>query len=371
MTPRVSDIIEIINIIAPFSYAEEWDNVGLQIGDPTAPVSKIIVSLDAGEDAIEAAITGQCQLLLTHHPLIFHPLKKVNILDPPCNLLSKALRNNLNIVSLHTNFDIAPGGVNDMLAERLGINSALPLVVTRVDELVKLAVFVPKGHEEQVLQALFRFSGFIGNYTECSFQSEGIGTFKPLSGAAPFIGSVGMREHVEEIRIEVLLRKEDMKGALEAMFAVHPYEEAAVDLYPLLNEGKCLGLGRIGELEEMVSLEQFASRLKKEFTLDGVKYVGRGESALKKIALCGGSGSSLIPEAHRQGADVLVTGDVKYHEACEARSLGLALIDIGHFASEFIMVEGLAGRMKKELIKRGFAAEIIGCRSERDPFCWI
>ncbi|MDD2335001.1 MAG: Nif3-like dinuclear metal center hexameric protein [Geobacteraceae bacterium] len=368
MNPRVSDIIEIIDTIAPFQLAEEWDNVGLQVGDPSAPVSRIMVSLDAGNEAVDAAVAEQCQLLLTHHPLIFRPLQRISLADPSGALIGKALRNSLSIVSLHTNFDIVEGGVNDLLADKLGIISTVPLSVTFSEALVKLAVFVPKGHEERVSQALFQFSGSIGKYSECSFQVEGMGTFTPHEGAAPFIGTVGKREYAEETRIEVLLRKDDVDRALVALSSAHPYEEPAVDLYPLLNNGVQKGLGRIGMLKQSLSLDKFVSRIKEEFAVEGLRFVGDGDRMLGKVALCGGSGSSLLREAYSQGADVLVTGDIKYHDALEAQSLGVALVDLGHFASEIPMVEELVARLESELRIRGFVAELLAFTGEKDPF---
>jgi dinuclear metal center YbgI/SA1388 family protein len=368
MNPRVLDIIEIIDTIAPFQLAEEWDNVGLQVGDPSATVSRIMVSLDAGDEAIDAAVAGQCQLLLTHHPLIFRPLKTISLADPSGALIGKALRNSLSIVSLHTNYDIAEGGVNDLLADKLGVVSTVPLSVTYRDALVKLAVFVPKGYEEKVSQALFQFTGSIGTYSDCSFRVEGVGTFTPHDGASPFIGTIGMREYAEETRIEVLLRKVDVDQALAALTSVHPYEEPAVDLYPLMNEGVRKGLGRIGTLKQPLSLDQFVFRIKEEFAVEGLRFVGDGDRMLEKVALCGGSGSSLLREAYSQGADVLVTGDVKYHDALEAQTLGVELVDLGHFASEIPMVEGLLSRLESELRVRGFVAELMACTGEKDPF---
>lgn len=368
MKPRVLDIIEIIDTIAPFRLAEEWDNVGLQVGDPSAEVSRAMVSLDPGEEAIDAAVAAQCQLLLTHHPLIFRPLKTINIADPSGALIGKALRNSLAIVSLHTNYDIAEGGVNDLLAARLGVVDTVPLSVTDVESLVKLAVFVPQGYEEKVSQALFQFSGIVGNYSECSFRVEGLGTFTPHEGADPFIGSIGTREYAEETRIEVLLRKADVEQALAALTSAHPYEEPAVDLYSLLNSGARRGLGRLGMLKQSLSLEQFVSRIKGEFAVEGLRYVGDGNRLIGKVALCGGSGSSLLREACSRGADVLVTGDVKYHDAHEALALGVALVDLGHFASEIPMVEGLVSRLESELRARDFVAELLVCTGEKDPF---
>ncbi len=371
ITPRVSDIVGIINHLAPFKLAEEWDNVGLQVGDPAAYAGKIMVALDAGKTAIEAAVTARCQLLLTHHPLIFKPIKKISSAEPLGALLFLALSNNLAIISLHTNFDIAWGGMNDLLAERLGITRCVPLQLTCSEELVKLAVFVPKGHEDQVMEALFQASGVIGNYRDCSFRTDGIGTFRPLEGAEPFLGQIGKREYVEEGRIEVLLRKAEMNAALKALRAAHPYEEPAFDLYSLLNKGKGSGLGRIGELDRTVSLSEFATQVKKRLEIGAVRFVGDADRMVRKVALCGGSGASIWREAWKQGADVMVTGDVKYHEARDAESQGLALVDAGHFATELPMIRGVVELLGSELTNRGFASEIMAFGGEKEPFSYI
>lgn len=369
--PRVSDIVGIINKFAPFASAEDWDNVGLQVGDPAAPAGKIMVALDPGRDALEAAAACGCRLLLTHHPFIFKPLKKISLAEPAGALIALAIKNDLAVVSLHTNLDIATGGVNDMLADSLGVASCVPLKVTDQEELVKLSVFVPKGSEEPVLEALFRFSGFIGNYSDCSFRMPGIGTFKPLEGAHPHIGLVGRRESTEESRIEVLLRKDDLTAAVTALVKAHPYEEPAFDLYPLLNRGKATGLGRIGMLPADTTLAEFAASAKQRLGLQGVRVVGAAGRTVRKVALCGGSGATLLRDAWRQGADVLVTGDIKYHEAREAETLGVALLDAGHFATERPMIGGVTEFLRKELVKKGFAAEVVGFEGEREPFSYI
>ncbi len=371
MTPRVSDILGIINKIAPAALAEGWDNVGLQVGDPAAFAPRIMVALDAGKDAIEAAVAAKCQLLLTHHPFLFNPVKKINISNPLGSLIARAIKNDLAVISLHTNLDIADGGVNDLLAESLGLASSVPIRITSSEELIKLAVFVPKGHEEKVLEALFRFSGFIGNYSDCSFQNSGTGTFKPLPGAKPFIGTEGKRESAEETRIEVLLRNEDISAAVSALLKAHPYEEPAFDLYPLLNEGKASGLGRIGTLAQELSLGSFIEVIKEKFDLQLLRFVGDTVRRVKKVAVCGGSGASLLQDAKRQGADLLVTGDIKYHDARDAEMIGISLIDLGHFKSEAPMIRGLAARLRKELDVKGYEADIQVCECEKDPFSFL
>jgi dinuclear metal center YbgI/SA1388 family protein len=368
--PKVSDIIGIINKIAPFARAEEWDNVGLQVGDPAGPAGKIMVALDPGRDAVEEAVAHGCRLLLTHHPLIFTPLKKIALSEPAGQLIALTIRNNLAVVSLHTNLDVAPGGVNDFLAGLLGVAACAPLKVAYQEELVKLSVFVPQGSEDPVLEALFRYSGVIGNYSDCSFRSPGIGTFRPLEGARPFIGETGKRESAAENRVEVMLRRDDLAAALQVMRKVHPYEEPAFDVYPLLNKGKATGLGRIGILEEETTLAGYAAFVRERLGVPGLRYVGPAGRPVRKVALCGGSGASLLRDAWRQGADLLVTGDVRYHDAREAETLGVALLDAGHFATEFPMVRGVAEILKKELQEKRFDAEVLACSGEREPFSY-
>lgn len=370
-TPKISDIIGIINKIAPFALAEEWDNVGLQVGDPAAPAGRIMVALDPLPEAVDAAISAKCSLLLTHHPLLFRPLKKISLSDPHSALIARAIRNDLAVVSLHTNYDIAPGGLNDLLAERLDVLDCVPLKETGGEELVKLTVYVPREHVERVHDVLAPFSGFIGNYSDCSFRVMGTGTFKPLPGARPVVGTVGTREDVDEARLEVLLRRGDIGAAVNAMLKAHPYEEPAFDLYPLLNRGEARGLGRVGRLAAPLALREFASIVKDRLAQPAVRVVGDLGRQVKKIALCGGSGASLVKNACFKGADVLVTGDIKYHEAREAEAAGLALVDAGHFATEHLMVHGLVQRLEMELAYRGLDALVIACEGENEPFVYL
>jgi dinuclear metal center YbgI/SA1388 family protein len=368
ITPRLSDILGITNKIAPSGLAENWDNVGLQLGDPARQVSRIMVALDPGTPALGAAVGAGCQLLLTHHPFIFTPLKKISATDATGRLAIAALKNDLAIVSLHTNYDIVPGGVNDLLAERLGVGGALPLRVTGAEEYLKLAVFVPHGYEEALLDAVSPSMPPIGNYRDCSFQGDGVGRFTPLAGARPFVGEVGARHREQERRLEFLVVKERLAGALAALKAVHPYEEPAYDIYPVLNRGAAYGLGRIGRLAEPTTAGGFAAAVKEALGAPGVRLVGDPERRVQKVALCGGSGASLLHEAARKGADLLVTGDVKYHEARDAEELGVAVLDAGHFATEIPMVRGLAGALRSVLEAKRFQAEVIEYQGERDPF---
>ncbi len=365
---KVSDLVGIINRFAPFAHAEEWDNVGLQVGDPAAPVSRIAVALDGERAAVEFAIAQGCSLLLTHHPFIFSPLKKISLADPAGSLVALALRHDLAVISLHTNYDVAAGGMNDLLAERLGVVRCGHLRTAGWDELAKLVVYVPTGHEETLLEALFPHCGVVGNYRDCSFRTAGTGTFRPLEGAQPFIGEVGKREAAQESRLELLVRRDSAAAAVAALHKAHPYEEPAYDLVPLMNRGAARGLGRIGYLERETTLEQFAREVAERLGCGSLRYAGAPDRRVRKVALCGGSGMSLLREAHRQGADVIVTGDAKYHEARSAEELGIAIVDAGHFATESLMVEGVAEVMRRELSAGGYAGEVIPWTDGQDPF---
>ncbi|GFO56051.1 GTP cyclohydrolase 1 type 2 [Geomonas sp. Red276] len=368
ITPRISDLLGITSKIAPAEYAESWDNVGLQLGDPVRQVSRLMVALDPGPPAVEAAIEAGCQLLITHHPFIFTPLKKISTADEVGRLTIAAIKNDLAIISLHTNYDIASGGVNDLLAGRLGLSEVAPLKITGSQELVKMAVFVPHGYEEKVLEGLSRFMAPIGNYRDCSFQGDGVGRFRALEGANPFVGEIGALHREKESRLEFLLPREVTGAAMTALRKVHPYEEPAFDLYPVLARGPARGIGRIGLLAEPVTAGLFACRVKEALGAAGVRLVGGSERPVKKVALCGGSGAFLVHEAARKGADVLVTGDLKYHEAREAEALGIAVLDAGHFATEHPMVEGLAATLREVLAARKYETEVIEYKHEREPF---
>lgn len=366
---KVADIVGIIGKIAPVKLAEAWDNPGLQIGDPVADVARVMVALDPTPAVIDSALKNSCQLLVTHHPLIFKPLKSISTATTLGASIQKAIKGGLSIVSLHTNYDIASGGLNDLLASKIGLSSSVPLKVTTACELVKLVVFVPADYVAHVRSALFPFVKVAGNYRDCSFAAAGMGTFTPLEGAVPFSGTVGELAAVDEERLELLVERGQLPRMIKTLLAAHPYEEPAFDVYPLLNEGEKFGLGRIGRLSEPVTLAEYAGLLKKILSAPALRYVGDPATKISKVALCSGSGASLLREAVRVGADLLVTGDVKYHEARDAEDLGLALIDAGHFPTEIIMVNEITERLGREIVSAGYTdCQIVACRTEIDPF---
>ncbi|MDO3377648.1 Nif3-like dinuclear metal center hexameric protein [Geoalkalibacter halelectricus] len=367
--PRVQDVVGQIHALAPAALAEEWDNVGLQVGDPAAEVRRLCVALDPSSAVVAEAVAAEAQLLLTHHPLIFRPLKNLTPTDDAGRVLLQAARSELAVLCAHTNLDRARFGLNDWLAETLGLEQCTVLQ-TAGGDLFKLVVFVPCGYENAVASALFEGgAGHIGEYDQCSFRTVGSGTFRPGVHSNPFIGQVGGgRETVRELRLETVVPREHLARAVQRMVKAHPYEEVAYDLIPLHNRRLDVGLGRIGRLATAQSLDAFAARVRTALGCAAPRVVGDAECTVRKVAVCAGSGASLIGEAARQGVDVLVTGDVKYHEAQNALSQGLALIDAGHFATERILVPRLAEWLGQRFEERGWATEIMQARGEIDPF---
>jgi dinuclear metal center YbgI/SA1388 family protein len=352
--------------------AESWDNTGLQVGDPSAEISRIMIALDATPNVVEEAISSGCQLLVTHHPLIFKPQKSISTATHQGRLIHAAIRAGLAIVSMHTNYDIAEGGLNDVLAEQLELANCTVLQVTSGQELVKLVVFVPEDYLEQVRGALFPHVESLGVYRDCSFAAPGEGTFTPQEGATPTIGTVGTFEQVREYRLELLVDRVNMAQALKTLVAAHPYEEPAFDIYPLHNQGEQRGLGRIGYLPQATTLANYADLVATQLSATGVRYIGDPAATIKKVALCSGGGASVMRTAMRAGAQVLITGDVKYHEARDAEELGIALIDAGHFPTEIIMVAAVQLRLQQILSNAGFdGCQTVPSQSERDPFRYL
>ncbi|MFA5515516.1 MAG: Nif3-like dinuclear metal center hexameric protein [Desulfuromonadales bacterium] len=365
---RIQDLVGILNALYPPAFAESWDNVGLHIGDPAAPLNRVLLCLDPSEMALNAARAAGAEAILTHHPLIFNPLKNITSGNETGRLVLAAARAGIAVICAHTNLDRAPNGLNDWLAALLGVPAALPLAAGD-DALLKLVVFVPAGYEDTVAEAMFKGgAGQIGGYDRCSFQSAGIGTFRPGEKSRPFLGRSGEMERASEVRLETIVPRHRLHRTLENMRKAHPYEEVAYDLLPLSNQRPDMGLGRIGRLPEATTLELFAERVKTSLGAASLRLVGEPQARIAKVALCGGSGASLLAEAIRQGADVLVTGDLKYHEARSAQAQGLALIDAGHFATEHLMVRGLAQVLRDEIPRRGLAMEIIEMEGETEPF---
>ncbi|MCS7240238.1 MAG: Nif3-like dinuclear metal center hexameric protein [Candidatus Bipolaricaulota bacterium] len=342
-------IIALLEERFPLSLAEEWDQCGLQVGDENSDCQRVLVALDL--DLQHLALLPEVDLVVTHHPLLFRPISRVCAATPLGRKLQALLEHDVALFSLHTPYDVAQGGLGEILAGYLGLTGTKPLLPR--GGLVKLVVFVPVGYEERVANALFAAgAGKIGKYGHCSFRTKGTGTFLPEEGARPFLGQVGQEEHVEEIRLETIIPAERVARALKAMRAVHPYEEVAYDLYPLANNPTLHGLGRIGDLPERVSLSQVLQGFAQRLGVDGPRaVVGRWDQEIQRVAVCGGSGGDLVPQAIASGAELYITGEASYHRLKEAEEAGLTVALFGHAETEKPFVSHIAGLLRAECPK--------------------
>jgi len=352
LAASVSDLMRIMEEIAPAALALPEDSIGLQAGDPAAPLSGVIVALDASDEAVEQALSAKANVIVTHHPLIYRPLDRIVPDDMAGRLLLKIIGAQLALYVAHTNLGRAPHGVNAVLAETVGLRDSEPLRLGNQCAQYKLVVFVPKGHEDQVREAACSAgAGVIGAYEFCTFQTEGVGTFVPREGAQPFSGEVGKLNRADELRLEMVVSDPFVPQVLEAMKRAHPYEEVAYDLLVTSQGDERFSLGRIGELDKSISLEKFASQIKKALKLESVRIVGDMKRPVSRVATIAGAGGKFVSAVADAGADVLVTGDVGYHQAREARARDLCLIDAGHAETERIIVVPLAERLRTELAK--------------------
>lgn len=324
--------------LAPLPYQESYDNAGLQTGDPSAEVTGILIALDCTEEVLEEAIRKGCNLVVAHHPVIFKGIKQLTGRNYVERTIIKAIRHNIAIYASHTNLDNVVPGVNTKIADKLGLQHQR-ILVNKPQTLMQLVTFVPLAQTEQVLQALHKAgAGNIGQYSNCSFQVPGTGRFLPSESASPTIGTPGKPEEVEENRLEVIFPAHLQPTILAALKSTHPYEEVAHYLYALENLNQEVGIGILGELPVAMAEEAFLAYLKEKMALQGLRYTSIGAKKVKKVAVCGGAGSFMIKDAIAQGADALVTGDVKYHEFFDAESK-IMVADIGHYESEVFTKE--------------------------------
>ncbi|WP_284140419.1 MULTISPECIES: Nif3-like dinuclear metal center hexameric protein [unclassified Virgibacillus] len=364
-----NDIFRALEQMAPKHFAYEWDNVGLQIGSSNHLVKKIMTTLDVTEAVVDEAIEKDVSLLIAHHPMFFNPLKQLNVDSIQGRIIKKLLSHNISVYAAHTNLDIADGGINDMLAQKLGIKVKGVMEDVFTEKLYKLAVFVPKTHVDSVMDALSESgAGHIGNYSHCVFQTEGEGSFKPLEGTSPFIGKENQLEKVNEIKLETIVPEENVSRAVAAMLEAHPYEEVAYDIYLLSNKGKNYGIGRIGELEEDMTLADFVAHVKQSLGVRGLRVVGNLSKNIRTVAILGGSGEKYIPQAIHKKADVFITGDVTFHTAQNALDRGLGIIDPGHYI-EAIMKQSMKDFLKQ--LSSAYGVDVIASAVNTDPFQFL
>jgi dinuclear metal center YbgI/SA1388 family protein len=296
--------------IAPPWLAEKWDNVGLQIGQNEWHVKTVWVALDPSYNVVYDACRNGVDLLITHHPLIFQPIRSVNFSTPVGSIIQMAIKHQIAIFVAHTNLDSASGGLNDTIANRIGLRNLKVLGKAKETEIFKLVVYVPEAYEQTVLNAIFETkAGRIGQYDCCSFRHGGKGTFKPGPSAKPFAGKIDEISTVDEIRIETVVQINDLNNVIEHIKKTHPYEAMAYDVYPMISVEKKHGLGRVGELEEKTDLKSLALLIKEKLELQTIKVAGKSDLPVSKAAVCAGSGSNLMNDFYSSGAHVYISGD--------------------------------------------------------------
>jgi len=344
---KIADIIALLEGVAPPSLQESYDNAGLLTGNPGWACTGALCTLDATEEIVNEAIQRGCNLVVAHHPIIFGGLKKITGRNYVEKTIITAIKNDIAIYAIHTNLDNVIDGVNGMMADKLGLKNR-KILAPKEGMLKKLFTFVPVEQVEQVREALFEVGGgHIGNYNECSFGVEGTGTFKGGAGTNPFVGKPGERHYEKEGKIEVIFPAYLQTALIRALRTAHPYEEVAYDVVNLANTHQGIGAGLVGELPEAVPEATFLKQLKQAFDLPLVRHTALLGRPVKKVALCGGAGSFLVSKALAVGADIYITGDMKYHEFFDANSR-LIIADIGHFESEQFTIELLAGVLQEK-----------------------
>jgi len=363
----VRDVIAVMEAWAPPGFAYGWDRVGLRIGTPDAPVSRVLATLSVTPDAVKAARKAGAELIVAHHPPMWEPLKTLRTDDPETAFQLEIAQSGIAVYGAHTNLDVVPGGVNTLLAKRLGLADTRLLFPAEHERQVKLVAFVPEEHLAPVRDAVAQAgAGAIGDYTHCTFSSAGIGTFMPGEATNPFSGEKGAVNEEPERKFEVLVAHARLKPVLRALFEAHPYEEVAYDIIPLENADPTIGLGLVGELPSSMQLDQFASHVRRCFEVSHVRLCGGGRRRIRTVAVLGGSGGGLIGDVPA-GIDAYVTGDVKYHDAQFAELKQLAVVDAGHQGTEHLIVPALVEYLRQALHTHHPAVRVTGFQ-EPEPF---
>ncbi|HEX3073654.1 MAG TPA: Nif3-like dinuclear metal center hexameric protein [Ignavibacteriales bacterium] len=341
-----NQIINFIESWAPKGAAWQKDNPGLQAGDPGAQVENIFLCLELTQEAFDEALKRKCNFVFTHHPLIFQPIKKLNLQsDKTSILLSGLIKNNITLYSAHTNLDFTKGGVSYQLAEELGLQN-IRFIENLENTLYKLNVFVPAKDADALAEALFAAgSGTIGEYKKCSFRSSGMGTFEGSGSSKPAIGSPGKFEMVDEVKLEFSVESWNLDNAVSALIKNHPYEEPAFDIFPSVSKNSNFGYGAIGELPEEMAQDKFLAYTAEKLNLPGLRYCSGKDGKIRTVAVCGGSGSDLIAKTIQLKADAFVTADIKYHPFQDADKK-ILLIDAGHYETEVIALKGVKSRLE-------------------------
>ena len=332
----VRDVWRALDEHFPFAHRADWDNVGILLGDPGAAVRSVLIALDATPAVLSSLRRRPADLLITHHPVFFKPLTAVRPDRPESAAAYALLRMGVAVVSAHTNADVAPRGVSHAIARRLGLRGIRPLVPGEPSSgACKVVVFVPPSHADRVLAAAAAAGGArIGDYANCFFRSDGTGTFLPRSGADPYLGKPGREERVPEVRLETVVAGSLLPSVLRAVRGAHPYEEPAIDVVPLRGGALGGGVGSLGELPAPESLDEALGRVRRTLRPEWIRVAGPRRRTVRRVAVVGGSGAEYAGAAREAGADLYITGDMKYHQALEAAASGMPVADIGHASGE-------------------------------------
>jgi dinuclear metal center YbgI/SA1388 family protein len=366
--PTVADIAADLEQFAPLHLALDWDNVGLLVGDAASPVQRILTCLTVTPSVVAEAIESHCQLIVSHHPVLFRAVKSLTACTVEGRMLLELIQARVAVYSPHTAFDNCRGGINDQLAERLGLSNTRALRPMAGEMKFKIVVFVPPTELEKVAEAMFAAgAGRIGQYRECSFRLSGTGTFFGEESTQPTVGQKGRRESVEEVRLEVVCPECAIGGVVSAMRAAHSYEEPAFDVYPLQQLDSSPGQGRVGELPAAISLREFAEQVRTSLELQQLPVVGAMDKSVRTVAIACGSAGEYLPDAVRAGADVFVAGEMRFHGCVDAESLGIGVVLAGHYATERLGIEMLARRLQL----RWPDCIVSASRREADPIRWL
>ncbi len=343
---KLKEITNYLETIAPLSLQESYDNAGLITGSPNMEVTAALLTLDTTEAVVDEAIEKGANLIISHHPIIFKGLKKITGKNFVERTIIKAIKNDIAIYASHTNFDNAQHGLNSILCKKLGLTNCKPLEEMS-GILKKLVTFSPTKNADEIREALFNAgAGHIGNYSNCSYNTEGIGTFKASKNSNPYIGKIGEKHFEDETRIETVFPSFLQGEILKALYKTHPYEEPAYDIYNIENKYQLAGAGKIGELENEENEIDFLHKIKLIFNVSSIKYTKLKGKKIKRVAICGGSGSFLLRNAISKGADIFISGDFKYHDFFEADNQ-IVIADIGHYETE-VYTKELFYRILKE-----------------------
>jgi dinuclear metal center YbgI/SA1388 family protein len=359
LSVEITRIVRWMEQLAPRVLAEEWDNVGLQVGRHDAAVSRTITCLSLSDAVLKQAVAAQAQVIVAHHPLIFQPLKTLTDRDPVAQRVAQLIQNDIALYVTHTNLDAAPKGVGQWLDELFDLKRSTPLVLCQKDAYVKLVTYVPATHLEVVRNAITAAgAGHIGNYAACTFAAPGTGTFLPESGTQPFIGEVGELAQVAEFRLETIVQEHLLSHVLTEMRRAHPYEEVAYDVYPLLIPSGC-GYGRVGDLAAEMPFADFLAFVQKRLRITQLRTAGPSPERVRRVAVLNGSGGGYIEKARQAGATVYITGDMRYHDAEKAVALGMCVIDAGHFTTERFIPTRLAAYLRERIAAENLRCEVL------------